>query len=210
MNVKILRIKTIFLLLALNFFCLQVICQDDCDLKMSTDSIFIYTCKVSDSRFKSIKANFIIKTTPEAFAANLLDVSKYPQWQYNNIEAAVLKKISNNEIIYRSEIKAIWPVSNRDLIMHLKITQNEVTNVMTADINSVPDFIPLREGVVRVPMAKAHWVIEPIGKSEIHLYYTLLIDPGGYIPVWMLNLALAEGPYKTLKNLKSRLNNVYK
>jgi len=31
------------------------------------------------------------------------------------------------------------------------------------------------------------------------------IDPGGSLPVWLVNMAMAEGPYLTFVNLKKQL-----
>lgn len=196
--------KIFFLFLFFPFH--QVYCQVDCELKKSQDSIFVYTCKSIDSRLKSIKAEFVIKTKLSVLTAHLLDVANFTHWQYNTIASTVIKKTSLNELVYRSEIEAPWPVSNRDLVMHLKITQNPFTKVMTMELKSMSDLIPEKKDVVRIPRAEGKWVVEPIGENELRIHYTFIVDPGGSVPVWLINLALAEGPYETFRNLKARIN----
>ena len=180
--------------------------QDDCVLKKSEDSLFVYTCTVADSKLKSIRANFIIHTSLSVMAAYLLDAANNTQWQYNTIEAQVLKRISPGEIIYRSEIRAPWPVSNRDLVMHLKVSQNPSTRVMTITLNSMADYIPEKPDVVRIPRAEGKYVVERINDKDVRVNYTFLVDPGGYVPAWLINMAIADGPFDTFKNLVTKLN----
>lgn len=183
-------------------------CQTDCVLKKSQDSIFIYTCKVTTSNLKSVKANFTINTKESILAAHLMDVVNYTHWQYHNIKTDVVKKISESEIIYHSYVSAPWPVTNRDLIMHLKITQDAVTKIMTIQIDGLPDYIPKQKDFVRVPSTHATWIVTPIDKNTLQVRYTLLIDPGGSIPTWIINMALANGPYETFRNIKARIKSV--
>ncbi len=179
--------------------------QQDCDLKKSADSIFVYTCKESDSRLKSIKAQCRFNCSPAVIAAGVMDVPSYTKWQYHTIAAEVIRKISATEVIYRTEIEAPWPVSNRDLIMHLKIRQDTASGILYIDLKSMPGLLPEKDGVVRVPQAAGHWVITPSGKNEVRIDHTFLVDPGGAVPVWLINLTLADAPHETLLNLKNRI-----
>lgn len=178
--------------------------QTDCDLKRSQDSIFVYACKVHDSKIKAIRASFMLPTTLSALAAHILNVEAYTEWQYNIIKTEVLEVISDLELIYRAEVKAPWPVSNRDLVVRLKITQDPVTRVMTFSIVSVPDYIPPYEGIVRVPKSEGKWVITPVG-DRLQIDYSFIVDPGGSIPSWLINFSIAEGPYRTFYNLSKRI-----
>ncbi len=180
--------------------------QTNCELKKSQDGIFIYVCKVPSSNLKLVKAHFTINTKESILAAHLMDVKNYTHWQYHNMKTEVIKKISNSEIIYHSHVSAPWPVTNRDLVMHLKISQDIATKIMTVEIDGLPDYIPPQRDFVRVPSTHARWTVTPIGKDLLDINYTLLIDPGGSIPVWIVNMALANGPYETFRNLKARIS----
>jgi hypothetical protein len=180
------------------------VAQTDCELRRSEDSIFVYACKVSDSRIKAIRANFRLPASASELAGHILNVEGYTEWQYNIIKAEVLEVISDLELIYRAEVKAPWPVSNRDLVVRLKITQNPETNVMTFSIVSIPDYIPEYKGIVRVPKSEGRWTITPEA-GGLKIDYSFLVDPGGSLPSWLLNLSIAEGPHKTFSNLTNRI-----
>lgn len=183
---------------------LVAVAQTDCELRRSDNNIFVYACKVSESKLKAIRANFFLPTTASVLAGHILNVEKYTEWQYNIIKAEVLEVISDLELIYHAEVKAPWPVSNRDLVVRLKITQDPQTNVMTFSIVSIPDYIPPRKGIVRVPRSEGKWTITPV-TDGLKINYSFLVDPGGSLPSWLLNLSIAEGPHKTFSNLTTRI-----
>jgi hypothetical protein len=179
--------------------------QTDCELRKSDDEIYIYACKVEDSTLKSIRATFSLSTNLSTLAGYILDIDKYTEWQYNMIKAVVLERISESELIYHAEIKAPWPVTNRDLVVRLKISQDPVSKVMQFHIVSIPDYIPPVKGVVRIPRSEGRWIITPVGKRQVDIYYNFMVDPGGTLPAWLINLSVAEGPYKSFSGLTNRV-----
>lgn len=188
------------------FGVLQGLCQPACELKISKDSIVVYTCKSTDSKLKSIKANFTINTKLSVLAAHLLDVTDYVKWQYNVKHTEVIQKISESEMIYHSEVEAPWPLSNREVVMHLKITQDPISKVVIFETISVPGYIPENDDLVRVKRSHAKWIITPIGSNELKVDYSFEADPGGSVPSWIINLSIAEGPYQTFRNIKKRIH----
>jgi hypothetical protein len=50
------------------------------------------------------------------------------------------------------------------------------------------------------------WTIKPLAKNKNKCEYFLLLDPGGDVPAWIINLFISEGPYSSLVKLKQRVN----
>lgn len=180
--------------------------QNNCVLQKDQDSIKVFTCHSSESRFKTIKATFTVDATYADLEKTLLDITHYTEWQYNTVEAKILKTINDREIIYYTQISAPWPVSNRDMIVHFK-TQQQQPGAKDKIIitNGEPDFIPHKPDLVRVPSSKATWIIKELGKERLSIIYSIEIDPGGSVPAWMVNMVCAEAPYVSFKNLKDRM-----
>lgn len=179
--------------------------QSDCELRKSEGDILVYACKTPDAKLKLITSTFVLETTPSILVGHLLDIENYSTWQYRMIESQVLKRVSESEIIYRGEVQAPWPVSNRDVVLRLKINQDTVTHVMNFTIITVPGIFPEKSGVVRVPRSEGKWVVTPIGKNKLKIEYSFVVDPGGSIPGWLVNLTIAEGPFKTFQTLINRI-----
>ena len=180
--------------------------QSDCELRKNKDSIKVYTCKTGLSKFKAIKATFTVNATYSEFVAMLLDIENFNHWQYKISHAHVLQQISDEELIYYAEVETPWPVSNRDIIIKMKITQDPVTHWVTVSGNSLPDYFPKKENLVRVPTSHSLWTLKSIDASQIQAEYNIQVDPGGSVPAWLINIFAADGPYQTFRAFKDKIH----
>lgn len=176
--------------------------QEDCVLRKDDFGIKVYSCPSKHSKFKLIKAEFTVTATANQLTAMWLDPENYTKWQYNTVESNLVKRLNENEIIYYTEVAAPWPVSNRDLVIHLKVSKDIQTNVLHVSANSVSDIVPLKEQKVRIPSSISSWKVTPISESQFKVEYSMEIDPGGYVPPWMVNMVAAEAPHESFQNFK--------
>ncbi len=181
--------------------------QENCKLKKDKDGIKVYTCDDTESKYKSLKAEFLLEgVTSDELKLFLLNGDNYVNWQYEMTESKVLEQVNDHEIIIRTVVDAPWPVSNREMITHLKINSNLPGNLQI-EVNTVKYDYPSKKDLVRVPFSKARWEVEKINEKDLSIHYVLRIDPGGSIPTWLVNMAMAEGPYTSFRNLKQHLEN---
>lgn len=185
------------------FSCLYA--QQDCKLKKDQDGIKVYTCHTDTSRFKSIVAEFDLHTTQDQLAQFILDVAGYTRWQYNTIEAKSIKIISGSEQIYRTVVEAPWPVADRDMVVNIKVRHDQSNRGMMITTESQAGILPPVNGFVRVPSSRGVWTVRQKNKNQLHIKYTMQIDPGGAVPVWLVNWVCAQAPYQSFKNLKKIL-----
>jgi len=177
-----------------------------CDLKREKEGIKVYTCKSDTSKFRTLTAEFILaETSFEELEAFMWNVGNYIHWQYNMVEAIMVKRLNDHEMIYRSLIDAPWPLEDRELLVKFSLNRI-VPNQLSFTINSITYDYPLKDGVIRVPFSQASWQVTRQGTSLL-VKYTLNIDPGGYVPPLLVNLAMAEGPFESFRNLKKLIEN---
>ena len=183
----------------------QGVAQAKWDLKSDKEGIFIYTREQADSKFKAIKVECELEATLTQLVAVLLDVNRGAEWVYSTKSSILLKQVSPSELYYYSEVKVPWPASNRDFIACLKVVQDSATKVVTVYGPTFPNYIPKKEGIVRVPRAEGKWVITPVARKRVKIVYTLSTDPGGDIPAWLVNMFAAKGPSESFRGLKAQL-----
>jgi hypothetical protein len=177
--------------------------QINCDLKRDTDGIKVYTCKTENEKFKTLRAEFAISNTNIKQLKNFLwDVSLYNTWQYNLMEAHEILATTETELAYRALVDAPWPVENRETIVSMRVV--EMDTVLTINVSRIEYDQPPPDNVIRVPYFEASWKVTQQGKN-LNAIYTLHIDPGGIVPAWLVNMAMADGPYVSFRNLKSQL-----
>ncbi len=175
------------------------------ELKSEEDGIKVYTRPVKNSDIKAIRVESTLEdATLSQLAAVILDIPASDEWVYATKFCRVKKVISQNEFIYHSEIEVPWPVSNRDFIVRVKVDQDSVTKKMTVGGENLPKYLSEQDGVVRIMHTVSNWTVTPKGK-DLHIDFTLHVNPGGSIPAWLINLFATRGPMETFLNLRSQV-----
>jgi ribosome-associated toxin RatA of RatAB toxin-antitoxin module len=197
-------IKTVFISL---FFLLTTFgfCQSAPNkwaIKKDESGIAIYTRKAANSCFKELKAVFYLKTSLSSIVALVDDWENYSNWVYKCGQSSILKKVSDRELIHYQTVLVPWPLDKRDFIVTTVLTQDEKTKVITIKSTANPKYIPDKPGFVRIPQLDACWILTPMKDGVVEINYQLLVNPGGSIPVWIVNMVVIDGPFQTMVNFK--------
>lgn len=196
--------KYLFLVLLFAWSSL-VFAQADWTLKSAKNGMDIYTKTVSASGLKGIRVKCNLPAKLSQMVALILDVNAGEDWVYGTKSSTLLKKVSPSELYYYSEVDIPWPINNRDFIAHLIVSQDPRTKVVTINGPTEPNYLPAKENIVRINHSNGKWVLTPIKSNLIQIDYTLEVDPGGTIPVWLVNLFATSGPSETFKKMKTQI-----
>ncbi len=202
--------RFLVLFLLLTFATLHSSAQEEtCKLRKDKDDIKIYACHTDTSRLKSIRAEVIIRNASVAdLKDHLMNIDNYVTWQYNLLEAQILEQPGNSEVVIRTVVDAPWPVSNREVFTRLKAVINADGNELHVEGKVIPYEYPMQKGLVRVPFSRSSWSVVQVNGTDLQIKYFLRVDPGGAVPAWLINLAVAEGPYESFRNLIAQLGKV--
>ncbi|RQS57923.1 START domain-containing protein [Burkholderia sp. Bp8984] len=176
--------------------------QDGWSLARQADGIRVYVRNVDGSPLREFRGEVQIRATPDDVVKVLRDADAYRQWM-PDVAASQLLKATDTEQFHYLDNKAPWPVSNRDGIYHFTYTKAG-DGAVTVRVEAVPDYLPLREGKVRIPQAKGQWKLVPDAEG-VKVTYQMHASPGGAIPDWLANRTVVDTPYGTLKALRSRV-----
>ncbi len=168
------------------------------------NGIKIYTGSIEDSKFKSVKVIADFDGTIIKLMNILSDIDNHTEWVYKTKSASVIKKINAKEFIYYTESMAPWPISNRDAIIHLTMVPEADKDILRITAVSEPTHIAKKDGLVRIPYSKASWYVTQ-SANQLHIEYIFEIDPGGTLPVWLVNMMLDKGPYESFQKLREIL-----
>ncbi len=179
--------------------------KDDWILYKSENGISVYSRKTANSDYKEIKSVFSAKTSLSSIIALIYDWDSYPEWNYRCGESKTLKKISETELIHYQTTKTPWPAQDQDFIIGIKLSQDEKTKVITITSTNMPNYIPPYKDRARLAELKGLWTIIPSKDGTVQLTYEFMVKPGGYVPVWLVNMAILSGPYETMAAFKEWL-----
>jgi len=200
----LLKKNIISIMAILAFFSAQA--QNDWRLKKEQSGIKIYMRTNVRSSFNEIKVEMTIQAKLSSLVALLLDVPNHAKWVYNVKSSYILKRIAENELYFYELIDSPFPASDRDLVVHLKITQDSQTKAMNISAINIPNYIPQNKNVVRVPVSNESWKVTPVNNNTLKIEYYLEIDPGGSVPAWLINNFAEKGPYESFKHLQAQVD----
>ncbi|MFI5133348.1 MAG: START domain-containing protein [Chitinophagales bacterium] len=176
-------------------------CQYNWKLSKDKDGIKVYLSETATSKFKSVKVECTLAGNYDKLIAALTDVDHLKDWVYNTKRSNVLKKISPYELYYYSETSIPWPMSNRDVVIHVKITRDSLRRFLKVVSVNAANYSPENDGKVRVPHLSINWYVTMPTSKTISIVYVFEADPGGSLPGWLVNMFADRGPYETFKKL---------
>ena len=194
--------------LAIGLICLisiEAAAQHEWKLNTNKDGIKVFTSLPENSPFKAVKTIGNVETNMSQLAMVLMDVSNTEDWVYGAKNPKLLKQFTPTDLIYYAEAALPWPMSNRDFIIRITMTQDPTTKVVTMLTENMPKYVPEKKGIVRIQRSSGIWKLSPVEKGVIKVEYTLQVDPGGLIPAWLVNLFATTGPYQSLKALRKEV-----
>ena len=167
------------------------------------NGIQISTKKVAGQSLKAFKGVITINASTDEIVKVLKDLEAYPSWMPDCNESKLLKKESDNAYYQYVVQDAPWPVSDRDCITYCEVSTKSSGEVLFK-IKAVPDFLPKKDGMVRVPKVDSYWKLTPKDGQTVVEYYAQS-DPGGSLPDWLVNSAVVDVPFGTLEELRKRV-----
>ena len=134
------------------------------------------------------------------------DGSRHTQWVHACKESWVIKRISENEAYWYSLTDAPWPVSDRDSVVHSKLSLDPRRRIIWNRFRQVDeDLVPQRQGVIRTPDMEGYFKLEYVTPKKTRVVYQVSVDPGGWLPTWLVRMATKDLPIKTIRNLRAQL-----
>jgi len=171
-------------------------------LEKESEGIQVFTRSTSGSELKSFKGVVKIPARLTSIAALIDDTNVYTRLFLNAKSAKELKKVSNIAS-YKYVVTALpWPAQGRDSIIYSVLKQDKQSKTIQITMKGVPNYIPLKAGLVRIKKMTGRWLLIP-EKESVKVVYEMNVDPGGNLPKWLVNSMSVDLPFYTLKNLRS-------
>jgi hypothetical protein len=179
--------------------------QDGWQLRKDKEGIRVFSRPVGGNGVNELKVEMTLQARMSSLVALVMDVPNYPSWAFNTGETRLLKAIGPAEIYYYTLIHTPWPVSDRDLPVHLVVRQDTASAEVAMLAECIPDLVPRRKAVVRVPASLEQWQVTPRPGGKISIVYRIRLDPGSSLPGWLVNFFSTNGPYETFYHLREEI-----
>jgi hypothetical protein len=154
-----------------------------------SSQLVIFTMDVEEGR--KIVAVSDIEVPPAIVFAVLSDFEHYRDFMPYVTESRILERKSTGETITYARLAPPF-VSERDYPLAVRTSRGVASNrgAFKIEWTAAPEIEPEVKGVVRVRLNEGSWRGEPLdGGKRTRLTYTLLTNPGGLIPDFVLNMS---------------------
>lgn len=179
----------------------QVFGQEDWKLEKSEDNINVYTRKVDGRGIKDLKIECKIKSSLNSIVAILDDIEAHPEWVYRCENSSFVENNDPTEFYYYIGVNFPAPARDRDMVIYYKREQEPDTKIIKTYSYAAPDKIGPVDGKIRITDFESTYTLIPHQDGTVDITYYLRSDPAGYIPTWMINLAITKGPITTMKSM---------
>ncbi|MBN2527515.1 MAG: hypothetical protein JXR76_14065 [Deltaproteobacteria bacterium] len=159
--------------------------------KITRDGIFVYSRNTAGTTIREVRA----KMTVDAPPAVVLEAACDPKTFKDTIDKYVKKnayyKVGDPNVWYNYQLLDFPVVAKRDYCLRYEktvIPEKSIYELRWQVSNRFGP--PPQKDVVRVTLVKGRLSVKPTknGKGSI-FRYTMVADPGGKIPDWIINLA---------------------
>ena len=192
------------LIITISFICVSVsISQDSWELEKDDNDIKVWTRVLDDSAIKEFKMEAIINENLNTVIAGLIDLNKLSDWYMYIYEVRVDTVIGSNRAQYFMVFDLPWPVRDRyaEIDASIELTPDGAVVNLTAFDGKVKE----KDGMVRVLVMRAKYNIEKLSKNQTKIIHTGHMEPSGYIPAWLANSGVSDGPLESFSKFKEVL-----
>jgi ribosome-associated toxin RatA of RatAB toxin-antitoxin module len=170
---------------------------------LDKDDIIIYTRQTEASPFHEFLAETEMEGTVKKFCELITDFEVYPELFPDCESVEMIKHPESNVYLYHMILKVPFPFTRRDIVQQL--VMDELGNTVTVQVNSRPNLVERHRRFVRIERADGFWKVEQISDNKISVKFQYLADPGGELPVWLVNSFIVKSPYKTLRIMREMM-----
>jgi hypothetical protein len=175
------------------------------EFKKERDSIKIYTRNEENNPVKSYKGEVDLHTSMAKISTVLGSIESFDWWDKNIHDIKVLAYEKEKYIRYYLVYDLPWPVTDRDLCVEAVITNNPTTGKRVVRATPLEGVIPEKPDLVRIKYYWQEWTMQPAGPGLVHVTLEGSVDPGGYIPPWLVNMVITDTPLNIIRKLREKV-----
>ena len=167
------------------------------------DGVLVHSQKAHNSKIVGFKAEAVLNATLENVLQVLRDVEGTVGWAPNLVEKKTITNDSDVKAITYNNNDLPWPAADRDMVLINELRLDRENKLLVVDTHSVEhsDY-PEMDNAVRALMPYGTLEFKRVEGSKAWVRMTILVDPRGAIPVWLVNMLQKRLPLQFLKALE--------
>lgn len=166
------------------------------------EEIRVFSRSNTFSKIKEVKVISIINASLSTLVSLIKDAENQPSWAYKLSYVEQINEYDDFHWCTYVIADTPWPLFDRDNVTDVYLTQN-IDSTIIISSKSIEDIVDIDDDYVRIPFVRASWTFIPLGKGKVKASFQLLVDVGGYVPDWVVNLFIDKGPFQTMLHMRN-------
>lgn len=174
-------------------------------LQSSADGITLYRASLRGSDVVPVKGTMSIPGTIAEISLVLEDIPRRQQWVGNRIESRLLERASDYDQVEYLHVDLPWPVHDRTALVQARVEVGADRRTATIHARSIPSHPADRfPRLVRAEVAPSVFQMTQ-QPGHVDIVALVFIDPGGWIPKWLVNQFATRVARSTFKDLRRQV-----
>lgn len=184
-------------------------------ITLQRKGITVWEAPVANSKMLGFKAQAVFNAPIRRIFATIQDVKNASEWVPNTKQVALIENPSfdKSTSIRTGKAKLYFiismpfPLTNRDLVVSSKFTQDEQGNITIENFSAKDKRFPVNDKYIRIHEYKGAWYLEKISDNKTRVTLSGHADPAGGIPSWVANMFVTQQPYDMMINMRKQITN---
>ena len=172
--------------------------------RITDDGIAVYSRTTTGTNVREVRAKMVIAAPPEAVFEAAMDPATFKSTMKKYVEKSRVYRVDEPNVWYNYQRLNLPVIAKRDYCLRYEKEVDVQKGVYRIKWQASSRFGPPPiEGVVRVTKIEGSYQITSDRKrKQSTIRYTLLTDPGGSIPSWLINFANRRSLPDILRQVK--------
>jgi len=177
----------------------------DWQLKKNENGIKVYTSKRENSNLLMYKVETTLNANYKDVYYQVVDFEDNKKNLESVKKLKILSVKPEKEFVTYMIFDLPWPLSDRDLLVGMTVTKKTSGYNLVSESRKEP--VAEKEDYVRIKEFREEWDISYLNKNSTKVKVVGWANPGGAIPVWVVNMFVVGEPYAFMAGVKKAVEN---
>lgn len=172
------------------------------------EGIQVYTIEQKNTDIVKARAITEIKSSLIKIRQQLDDVDSRSEWVPFLKQSKVIVVNTAAIRIEYSLFSAPWPASDRDFVYSLELVKETPEQLIYKMYSVNSEKMPVSKQLIRGEIFESVYTLTKLSDELTRVELSYHADPKGWLPSWIVNIIQRVFPYKILRNLRFRLQDI--
>ena len=170
------------------------------ELRKDENGIKVYTKEKENSGIYMYKVVTNMSVKPEIFYRQVVDFEE--NLKHMGLVDSLRFLDHKKDQLYTNYMRfnMPWPVKDREMVMKMVVRKDK--DGIFLESNDLPEYLPPNNDKVLIADFQEKWTIKK-GATPDESRITVIgwVDPGGSIPLWVVNMFIAKTPFRFISGI---------